>query len=1508
MRTSRLAIATLAALALCLACAAGPASAKQVYDYVYSGSFIDGTGSEKGPFSVAPADVALTPTGEVLAVVPTNPGYIAKFTPAGASSSFSAPGLSETIVLPRAVGDESELAIDRTAGPGSGNFYLASVGVGSQPYLYGFAADGTPLPGFEFARESLCGVAVAPDGNVWIASRLAGTDQSGLTELSPAGKELSRIESGAACHPAIDAGGNFYAIDKSKKAVKLSPNGEYLYDVSQSTQPLAFAIDPVSDEVLLGTGFAGTVTQYDPLGAKLGSFGAPDPGHSFLGLQGAARGIVVEAASHDVWVANGRDYGSGVRHLERFERSAPITVPSTVTDPPAFAGTVATLQGSVDPDGIETTDCHFDWGTTQALGKTAPCAEGNALSGAEQPVSAQLSSLKKGTAYYFRLSAKNANDRVSTGQTRKFLAQDEPLIESASASQVNTDGVHLNATIDPNGGNTTHRFEWGTDETYGFSSPVSDPFGPVGSDAVSHVITGLAPDTTYHYRVLATNDAGTTPSEDLTFTTYGPDSGTDPCPNAAVRQQTASSLLADCRAYELVSAANAGGYDVESDLIPGQVPLISSPAASDRLLYSIHSGAVPGVEGNPTNFGRDPYLASRGPDGWQTSYVGLPANGMAQKGAFGSPLLESDTLLERFAFGGAGICSPCFADGSTNIPLRSPDGSLQAGMSGSLKPAPVNPSGRVDRHFSADGHHFVFGTAAKLEPLGKNGFATIYERNLLTGTTQVVSTLPNGTAMGSGNAASLDISTDGSRVLVATKVGADAKGNDLWHPYLHIGSDPKSTDLAPGTTTGVHFGGMTADGSRVFMTTTDQLLAADTDESVDVYEAEVDAVPSVHLRLVSVTGSGPSNDDSCEPPGIPDSWNADEGDGKCSALAYAGGAGLAEREGSFYFLSPELLDGPANGEAGEANLYVVRPGQSPDFVATVDSSVGKPGPELGFGLSKAFGSFTGQLFVATDNSGGPSDGDVYVAEVATGLIRKFDPEGNPIASWGDNGVLDGSTAEGGPFGEGVTCGLRQCGIAGIAVDSAGQLVVVRSLEGPHNEETKVFRFAEDGTALSTATKFFKFDRLGIAVDPGNEYIYWIRNYFDDSGRAMRTEPFGADSKSLTFATQDDPPPVTALAVDAASGDLYVGRSATGSLELYSFNEEGKVIEAGGNLCAAVGASSGGGCLPTEIFAQGLTGLSGLAVDAATHHVFVNRGDRVIELDANAEQVGKTFGTGLLSGSSGLAYGQGEGQVYVPTGDSGKVAIFAPTPTAWAPIDDPAILHAVGDAASHRYSDFQVSPDGRYAAFTSAESLKAGFANQGHSEIYRYDAEAGALECASCAPSGAAAESDTTLSPYGLNLSDDGRVFFTSSEPFVLRDANQRKDAYEWSEGEVQLISTGTSPTDSSLLTVSSDGTDAFFFTRQVLVGSDQNGNAVKVYDARAAGGFLRAPRSFPCAASDECHGAGTQPPPPPTINTVTGSGKGPKARPRPCRKGKVKRRGKCVKKARAHRRAKRVAR
>jgi len=510
-----------------------------------------------------------------------------------------------------------------------------------------------------------------------------------------------------------------------------------------------------------------------------------------------------------------------------------------------------------------------------------------------------------------------------------------PIVQRQSASKVRSNSAYLNAQVVAAGSDTSVHFEYGTDSSYG--SVVEEielgnqatPFTP------SAPIEGLTPGTTYHYRVVATNDEGTTEGPDRTFTTYPtPPGGTDPCPNALVRQQTGSRALLDCRAYELVSARNTGGSDVESSLVPGQTPYGSYPDARDRVLYALHAGSLPDA-GNATNRGPDPYLATRGGDGWRTRYVGIPANINDVSGPFSSTLDEASEGLDSFAFGGDELCAPCFTDGiETGIPVRLPDGSLTQGMAGSIDPGPgAESEGHVAKRFSADGAHLIFGSSSRFEPDGNaGGDISIYDRDLSTGTTEVVSKTPAGTTMTGPGIAELDISADGSRVIVAQKEAEDANGNGYWHPYMKLAGSEQSVDLAPGASEGVLYAGMTADGSRVFLTAQESLLDADGDDSADLYAVDVDGAGVATPSLLTPGGGG-----SCDPASNSDGdhWNSIGPAATCDAVAIAGGGGVATGSGVVYLLSPELLDG-AEGSADEPNLYRVAPDSAPQFVTTLE--------------------------------------------------------------------------------------------------------------------------------------------------------------------------------------------------------------------------------------------------------------------------------------------------------------------------------------------------------------------------------------------------------------------------------------------------------------------------------------------------------------------------------------------------------------------------------------------
>ena len=366
-------------------------------------------------------------------------------------------------------------------------------------------------------------------------------------------------------------------------------------------------------------------------------------------------------------------------------------------------------------------------------------------------------------------------------------------------AKVRSESAFISGLVDTGGGApSTYHFEYGPDITYGNRYPATDA-------AVAHtnfkdqsftgLLAGLKPDTTYHVRYVVTNASGSASSGDALLKTLPPGLSDKPdgCANALARKQTGAQTLADCRAYELVTAIYTGGYDVESPMVPSQTPFGGYPDAHERVLYGVDSGTVPGPW-NPTNRGIDPYVASRSPNGWTTEYVGLPADLSPAKQSFSSVLGGADAGLRTFAFAGPGLCDPCFSQSpETGIPLRMPGGQLTQAMAGSnpVEQPNIKPEGKVAKMLSADGSHLVFGSKYPLVNGANNsgGNLNVFDRDLGTGTTQLVSTTTAGTAMQVGTDVSeVDLSTDGSRVLIGNRVSTDAAGNEYMRLYMHLGT------------------------------------------------------------------------------------------------------------------------------------------------------------------------------------------------------------------------------------------------------------------------------------------------------------------------------------------------------------------------------------------------------------------------------------------------------------------------------------------------------------------------------------------------------------------------------------------------------------------------------------------------------------------------------------------------------------------------------------------------
>ncbi len=94
-----------------------------------------------------------------------------------------------------------------------------------------------------------------------------------------------------------------------------------------------------------------------------------------------------------------------------------------------------------------------------------------------------------------------------------------PTATTSSVTSSVSDAASVGATINPNFSATSYHFDYGTTTSYGnFTSAASVGEGGM-AQAVSATLSKLQPQTTYHFRIVATNAAGTVVGTDQTVTT-----------------------------------------------------------------------------------------------------------------------------------------------------------------------------------------------------------------------------------------------------------------------------------------------------------------------------------------------------------------------------------------------------------------------------------------------------------------------------------------------------------------------------------------------------------------------------------------------------------------------------------------------------------------------------------------------------------------------------------------------------------------------------------------------------------------------------------------------------------------------------------------------------------------------------------------------------------------------------------------------------------------------------
>jgi hypothetical protein len=229
---------------------------------------------------------------------------------------------------------------------------------------------------------------------------------------------------------------------------------------------------------------------------------------------------------------------------------------------------------------------------------------------------------------------------------------------------------------------------------------------------------------------------------------------------------------------------------------------------------------------------------------------------------------------------------------------------------------------------------------------------------------------------------------------------------------------------------------------------------------------------------------------------------------------------------------------------------------------------------------------------------------------------------------------------------------------------------------------------------------------------------------------------------------------------------------------------------------------------------------------------------------------------------------------------------------------------VGGESQLASADALLSADGNVLLFNaSAEAAPRLTADAvqcggGCVQLYRYDDRDGSMDCLSCNLAGSTTLSTTRALAGVFGISADGSTAaFVTPQALTPRDVNGGADVYEWRNGVRRLVTDGVSEAQTGTAKpgvwgVSADGSNILLSVLQPDLTGFERDNFSNLYTARLGGGF--APSSPPAHCEGEsCQGQLQASPKLGQLGS-SGSSGGNVPTPMPCRKGKVRRHGRCA--------------
>jgi hypothetical protein len=833
--------------------------------------------------------------------------------------------------------------------------------------LSSFGPDGTPSSSF----EQVGSIAVdQADGSVYVLDSSAGE----LHRFGPKGAPLAfagtspyiegnRIKGldpfdlvedhiSAASQVAVDPSTHDFFVTEHQTVRAFLPDGEpreFTAGPDAGTSELTgfsevYGVAVDSSGAIYVSDHSGTVSVFSSTGEPLTSFSVTSPSTVAVDAAGVVyvltQGGQIKTFDPSTFPVNATtDYTEGAS-IEG--KASSNFINGFNIDP--IDSTIYLIENVLGPDGfhawIRITD--RSGSTEETIGEPGTPREDESLGGQSEGVAVFGDALEvepeEKVKFYSGDTERNADKGIEVSTVAVFgtkIVVGPPSFSALRASKITADSALLRAFVRPNTKPTTYRFEYGTEDC-SVSVCASVPLGGAavgdGSEPVpvSQPITGLEPATSYHYRIVASNELGES-EEGGAFTTQPLGGGSE---------------LSDGRVWEMVSSPSKHG----GVLVGSYRGLMQAAESGDGLFYLSRGATELDPEGN-RSLEVSSILSRRGPSGWSSKDITPPNSRTVPlvEGSRGEFLLLKPDLS-------AAVVEP--HDGAHLSPLAS---ERTPYLRTSEEPPVFTPlvTGREGVANVPPGT--VFGG----NPLFGVGSVRVVGANAQLSDVVLVSEVPlaagapaSGQSMYHWRAGGLEPlsvlpASEGGGIVAAAQLGSDLGSRQhaisedgeriFWQPgnygggsatalYLRDTAADETVRLdvprpdASGSGKAIpEFMGANRDGAVVLFKDTQQLTADASPAGSDLYRCEIaeDSVAGGCSQLTNITAQTQSEGESAEVVKLV--------------------AGVSDDANTAYFVARGVLDAAANGYGdvaapGAPNLYGWREGEGVRFIATLSEN------------------------------------------------------------------------------------------------------------------------------------------------------------------------------------------------------------------------------------------------------------------------------------------------------------------------------------------------------------------------------------------------------------------------------------------------------------------------------------------------------------------------------------------------------------------------------------------